>query len=165
MAQTVTRYLDLGAWALEMLKASTAVCDLVVGGADGVMEAGYVSGTVISEAEQTRRDMIERHAQNADSRVLAVVVQDFGEVKRGGGRASSCGVFIYDRYGYERIRAAREAVISAIVNRAANFVRDADCVQVRYWDRIGHAIDATFDVDFERVRFLAPLVAELDIYA
>jgi len=150
-------FADLGAWALDKLRNTTAVTDLVVDGAAMILEAREpVSiATLISEAQETRREAGDTQ------KVLAIIVQDFGEQ----GLEASCGVFVYDRYGYVNIREVREAVILALVNCPVMLARDAQIIAVHYGGRTGHIVSTQFDVDFERVDFDGPLVTENDYYS
>jgi len=151
----MTVYADLGAWALAKLKATATVTALVVNGAALVLEAGDVTAAALDAAQETRRE------NGQTTRVLSVVVQDFGERNL----VASCAVFVYDRYGYANIRVVREAIITALVNCPVILARDALVNQVRYAGRSGHAIDAQFDLDLERIAFSGEIVTENDYYA
>lgn len=144
--------IDLGEWALETLKATTAVTDLVFAGDAAVLESGELSAKLLEQWQKERRDAVET------SKVLAILVMDTGDRKVDKDRQVSCSVFIYDRGGsYDNIRMLREAVLLALLGQPVTLPRDAYVVAVRYDERTGHAIDETFDLDFERVDFYGPL--------
>ena len=158
----MTVYADLGLWALATLRANTTVIarvmdqfvfrDVLV---RGILEAGDITAEHLSAAQD------ERRRTGAVDKALAIVVQDLGEE----GFTAQCAVFVYDRYGYANIRAAREAVIAALINLPARLARGALISEVRFAGRTGHAIDVQFDLDIERITFSGPLIVERDCYA
>lgn len=158
----MTEYADLGAWVLATLRADESVTALVVDKfilldsvARGIIEAGDVTAEHLNAAQDERR-------KNAEAeRVLAIVVQDLGEEDF----TAQCAVFVYDRYGYTNIRAAREAIIDALVNKPAQLARGALVSEVKFAGRTGHAIDVQFDLDIERITFSGALIVERDCYA
>ena len=153
----MAEFADLGAWALDRLRSTPAVTDLVEGGANMIIEAREDPNlpASLSAAQEARREAGETE------KVLAIVVQDFGEKDL----VASCGIFIYDRYGYANIRAVREAMITALVNCPVMLVREALINQAHYAGRSGHVIATQFDVDFERVDFSGDIIVENDYYA
>lgn len=157
----MTTYADLGEWALATLKATTAVTDLVQAGVDGVLESGDVSNLKLEEWQKARRDVA------TTDKVLAVFVQDTGEIPRAGQRESTFSVWVYDRgLAYSNIRTVREAVLTALLGQPVSLVRSALIVAVDFRGRTGHAIDSDFDLDLERVDLFGPVVAiEPDEYA
>lgn len=154
-------YSDLGAFLLAQLRASAAVTALVVGGAARILDAGELTGALLSAAEK------ERQASKA-AQVLALVVMDTGESGPEGGKTATASVFIYDRQrAYANIRTAREAVVTAVVNQGVPLVRGALIVQVGYAGRSGFVQFEDFDLDYERVDCAGPLTYDSsgDLYA
>ena len=150
----MTTYADLGLWALATLRATPLVVACVEN-ANAILEAGDVTSERINAAQEARRENKRTH------QVLAIVVQDLGEEDF----VAQCAVFVYDRYGYSNIRAARVAIIDALVNQPARLAREALVNAVQFTSRSGHAIDVQFDLDIERIIFSGPLVVERDCYA
>jgi len=156
----VTVYSDLASWALAILRDTDAVCDLVVGGADGILETGQLSAQALQAAQVTRREDEEEAGK-----VLAVLVWDRGEGGDVRAREATCSVLAYDRgKGYANIRTVREAVIAALVGQNAVLARGAMVVKVRYDGRSGHQTLDEFDLDAERIDFTGPILAEQDEY-
>jgi hypothetical protein len=158
----MTVYADLGLWVLATLRATPAVTALVMDKIvhnnavqRGIIEAGDVTAELLNVAQEARRK------SGQTQQVLAIVVQDLGEEEF----VAQCAVFIYDRYGYANIRAAREAIITALVNQPVQLARGALVNALAFSSRSGHAIDAQFDLDIERIIFSGPLVVERDCYA
>lgn len=155
-----TEYNDLATWALAVLKNSDDVCDLVVGGEDGILETGQLSAQALQAAQTTRREDEDNAGQ-----VLAVVVWEKGEGERERTRTAYVSVLIYDRgKGYSNIRVMREAVITALVGQCVLLVRGAMVNHIRHIGRSGHWILEEFDVDAERLDFGGLLIAEHDEY-
>lgn len=158
----MAEYIDMGAWALETLRANAAVLALVVGGAARIVDAGQVTGVLLDAAEKERRDA----GQN--DRVLALCVVDTGETGPVGSKVATLDVYIYDRQrGYANTRNTREAVIAALVNKSMALVRGAAVVQVVYSGRTGFVQFEDFDLDYERVSFSGPVAyaASGDVYS
>ena len=158
----MTEYADLGAWALATLRADANVAAAVIDKfilrdvvARGIIEAGDVTAEHLSVAQD------ERRKEGQTEKVLAIVVQDLGEENF----TAQCAVFIYDRYGYANIRAARAVIIDALVNLPAQLARGALVNAVEFAGRSGHAIDVQFDLDIERITFSGALIVERDCYA
>lgn len=155
-----TEYLDLGAFILARLRATAAVTALVVDGAAGILEAGALTATALSAAEKTRQVSLS-------AQVLALVVVDTGETGGVGRKTATAAVFAYDRQrGYTNIRAAREAVISALLNQAVALPREAYINQVKYASRTGFVQFEDFDLDYEGVSLVGTLInsESADIY-
>lgn len=156
-----TIYADLAAWAVATLQATSAVTTLVVDGASGIVESGELEPQQV-QAAQTKRRNIPPPAPGApavQSPVLAIVAQDLGEEERGGKRWTTVAVMLYDRgQGYSNIRAAREAVLAALINQPVRLPRWAGVVQVQYLERSGHMRFAESDLDFEQIIMGGPLV-------
>jgi hypothetical protein len=144
-------YDDLALWALALLKANEDVTGLVVAGAAGIMESGNLAAEALQDAQVTRRETGE-----AD-KVLAIVVVDTGEKGRVSSKTTSCGIYVCDRGGYGNIRAAREAVIIALLNQPVSLARSAMSVDVQYAARSGHMRNVEFNLDYERVDFSGDL--------
>lgn len=140
-------YDDLALWALAVLRANTDVTDLVIEGATGIVESGDLSGEDLQAAQATRRETGEV------GKVLAVLVMDTGESGGVSGKTASCSIYVYDRGGYSNIRAAREAVITALLNQPVSLARGAYIVQAQCTARSGHGKFEEFNLDFERVDF------------
>jgi len=156
----LTAYNDLASWALATLRDTDAVCDLVVGGDDGVIETGQLTSQMLQAAQATRRE-----DEECASQVLAILVWDLGESGDVRERVASFAVLVYDRgKGYANIRGAREAVVQALVGQNVLLVRGAMVPSVRFDGRSGHWNVEEFDIDAERVNFSGRLVAELDEY-
>lgn len=156
----MAEYPDLATWALEKLQATAAVTDLVVGGAASIAATGKLTARLLDTNQAARRDSAD------PDRVLAIIVWDRGEGRgRGGGRSVLCSVFLHDRgAAYANIQAVREVVISALIDHPVLFARDAQTVATKYVARTGHQRFDEFDLDFERIDFEGPLVAEFDSY-
>lgn len=154
---------DLGEWALETLKVTTAVTDLLVGGVDAVLESGELTSALLDAWVKQRLD-----DAGLTGLALALVVVDTGERETDKGRIASCSVFIYDRGSpspYSAIRDAREAVLTALLDQPVVLTRDAQIVSVKHEGRTGHEIAPEFDLDFERVDLYGPILAfEPDVY-
>lgn len=158
----MTVYADLGLWVAATLRANASVTALVVDNfvlhnqvVRGIIEAGDITAEHLTAAQGERRRL------GQTERVLAIVVQDLGEDDF----TAQCAVFVYDRYGYGNIRAAREAIIAALVNLPAQLARGALISAVKFAGRSGHAIDVQFDLDIERITFSGALIVERDCYA
>lgn len=148
---------DLSEWVLDTLRASAEITGLLVDGAAGVIESGDLSPEDLKQAQQRRRDL----GPSGAGLLLALLVMDTGERRVGEGRGVFCSVFIYDRNsGYGNIRAMRDVVIDTLVGQPVTLDRDALVVALQYASRSGHLNFDDFDLDFERVDFLGPLVAE-----
>ena len=157
----VTEYTDLAAFVLAKLQATSAVTDLVVNGAVGILDAGELTGAILNAAEKTRQ------ASKA-AQVLTMVVVDAGETGAEGRKTATASVFIYDRQrGYSNIRLVREAVITALVNQGMALVRSAYIRQVFYASRTGFVQFEDFDLDYEGVALSGLLTysESADIYA
>lgn len=154
---------DLAQWAHTILKTSTAATDLLVDGADAVLESGELTAKLLDEWTKQRLD-----DAGLAGRALAIVVVDTGEHKRKDERIATCSVFIYDRGSaspYAPIRALREEVLAALLDQPVTLVRDAYIVSVKHGDRTGHEIEPDFDLDFERVDLFGPVfTSEPDAY-
>jgi len=143
----VATYDDLAQWALALLRDTVGVTALVVAGASGVVESGALSAEDLQDAQVARRES----GESGD--VLAILVMDTGETGAVSGKVASCSVFVYDRGGYSNIRAAREAVIIALINQPVSLARDGYIVQTQYVARSGHIKFQQFNLDCERVDF------------
>ena len=154
---------DLAEWALAELKGNSTVTDLVVSGASGIIESGELVMRWLEEQERTR----VANDATLGSRILAVEVMDTGEYSFEGTRYARCSVFIVDRgKGYSNIRAAREAILTALLLKPVPLARDAFVKKLGHLGRSGHSIHESFDVDFERVDFQGSIFAmEPDAYA
>lgn len=158
---TPVEYVDLGAFILATLRADAAVTDLVVGGAAGIVGGGELTGEMLNAAEKTRQS-------SKAAQVLALVVVDEGETGREGKKITTAAVYVYDRQrAYANIRAAREAIITALVNKPVVLARDGFIVQVFYSGRSGFLQFQDFDLDYEWVNFAGPLTygESSDLYA
>ena len=145
-------YYDLAQWAIATLQANNDVVDLVVDREDGVLESGDLDPKLLEEAQRRRRD------DNLSGSVLSILVMDTGERGTAGKRTTRCSVYVCDRNGgYGRIRAAREAVLKALLDEPINLVRDTHIVKVWYVNRSGHQKFADFNLDYERIDFEGPL--------
>jgi len=143
---------DLGQHCLAVLQADAAVIAQVMGGADGVVEAGDLSTTLLSDADKART------TAGTDTFVLAICVIDRGE-ERG---VVEADVFVYDRHrGYSNIRAVRQLVIAALAGCPATLDFNRYIVKVGYAGRSGHLQNLDFDLDVERISFSGPLVGEV----
>lgn len=147
-------YKDLAEWALATLSTNSSVVALVFDGATGVFESGQLSPRDLDTAEEARRGAGE------NSKVLAVLAMDTGEGGAPGvQRVARVRVFVFDRRkGYTNIRSMREAVIEALLNKSASLVREAYVVKLGYAGRSGHMELDSFELDYEQIDFVGPLV-------
>jgi hypothetical protein len=154
---------DLGKWVWTTLKATTAITDLLVAGADAVLESGELSAKALAAWNKER---LETPA--LQGRALAVLVVDTGEQKKDNEFTATCSIFIYDRGSaspYSSIRAMREAVLTALLDQNVLLPRGAVIVSTKYSGRTGHDVFVEFDLDFERVDLNGPIVTTSpDVY-
>jgi hypothetical protein len=153
----MTEYSDIAQWAIETLKVTVAVTDLVIGGIAGIVQSGNLSAADLQAAQRTRQE-------NGESKALAILVMDTGEQ---GGQRASCTVYVYDRgsnYGYDNIRNAREAVIEALAGKPIPLTRDMTVIKLEFDNRSGHEVFNDFETHYEQINFSAPLEGEYDQY-
>jgi len=128
------------------LRDDITACAAVVGGADGIIESGNVDPQALDDAQRARRD-------SGNDQVLTVIVMDTGERGGTGEREGSFSVYVCDRGGYGRIRAARDAVLAALASRPVQLTRGRHVVMVRYLARTGHERFTEYNLDYERIDF------------
>lgn len=152
-------YADLAEWAIEVLKADLTVTDLVVAGADGILETGQLNPKALEAAQRARRENAE------SSKLLDLLVWDRGEESWRDGRAAFFSVLVHDRgSGYANIRAMRFVVVQALLDKPVVLERDAFVTRVSWVGRSGHQRFEQFDLDYERLDFVGPLIIEADVY-
>lgn len=148
----MTSYSDLAEWAMAMLCADTAgLLPCLVKGKDGVFQSGDLTPKAVDDAQAARK-------RSEGSGALAVLVMDVGEDISQTSDAS-LWVFVYDRGGYDNIRAARDAVIACLGWKSVCLNRGGTCL-VRFVSRTGHEHFDKFDLDYERIEFRAAITAE-----
>lgn len=152
----MTTYKDLAEWALATLSADSGVKALVFAGVEGIFEAGQLSPRELDEAEESRLEA----GGGSLLKVLAVLVMDTGEGGAPGAqRVARVRIFVFDRRkGYTNLRSVWEAVIAALLNKSASLVRDAYVVKLGYAGRDGHMRLDDFELDYEQIDFVGPLV-------
>lgn len=152
-------YADLAEWAIEVLKADTTVTDRVVAGADGILETGQLNPKALEAAQRARRESGEA------TKLLDLLAWDRGEESWRDGRAAFLSVFIHDRgSGFTNIRAMRFLVVQAVLDKPVALERDAFINRLSWVGRSGHQWFREFDLDYERLDFVGPLIIEDDVY-
>lgn len=152
-------YADLAEWAIEVLKADSTITTAVMAGAGGVLETGELNPKALEEAQRLRREAA------TPTKVLDVLVWDRGEEPWKGMRAAFFSVLVHDRgAGYTNIRAMRFLVVQALVDKPVALERDAFVTRISWIGRSGHQRFEQFDLDFERLDFVGPLVVDGDVY-
>ena len=152
---------DVAEYALAALKATSAVTDLVIGGADGIFESGDCTANSLATAEITRRD------GGNPAKILGMVVQDAGEKALDAQRTEQrVAVWFYDRQrGYTNIRAAREQVYLALQSKSTALTSPLDdrtaVITIEMESRTGHRHEHSFEVDFELMTFVATVHLDL----
>lgn len=152
---------DVAEYALGVLKETTAVMDLVIDGAAGIMETGDSSPKTIADAQATRRET------GNPAKVLAITVQDAGEKALDAQTTEQyTGIWIFDRErGYSNIRQATKAVYVALQGKStaltSPFTGRTVAVTLELEARTGHRIERSLEVDFELITFKA--VIKLDL--
>lgn len=152
---------DLAQLAMTLLQADSAVTDLVVDGADGIMETGEILARTIEQAQTTRRN-----GQN-QALVLGIVVMDAGEKATDQQTTQQrVGVWIYDRErGYANIRLARKAVYGALEGKCAALESPltgrTTAIVLTFDSRTGHLIERSMEVDLEYMIFTAVVKKDL----
>lgn len=144
---------DVAEYVLQTLRVTSAVTDLVMGGADGIFESGDLDMKHLAQIEADRRD-----AGNP-GRVLAIIVQDAGEEALDKRRHKQrVAVWLYDRQrGYTNIRTVRRQVYLALQGRSSGlddpYMGRSAMIQLLFQNRTGHRHEHRAAVDFETVTF------------
>lgn len=152
---------DIAEYALGVLKGTTAVTDLVIGGAANVLETGDSSPKTLADAQTARRD-----AGNP-AKVLAITVQDAGEKAQDTQTTEQyLAVWIFDRErGYSNIRKATKAAFAALHGKStpltSPYTGRTVAVTLELEARTGHRIERSLEVDFELITFKT--VVKLDL--
>jgi hypothetical protein len=152
---------DLAEYALEVLKATSAVTDLVMNGATGIMESSDVTAQAITDAQTTRRE-----ADNP-AKVLAIGVHDAGEKALDARRSEQkVAVWLIDRErGFANIRPAMKAVYAALQGKntalTSPFEGRTAIITIEMESRTGHLLDLAFDINLEVMTFKA--IINLDL--
>lgn len=138
--------------------------DLIVDGADNVLESGDITEAVLESAVTTRRTAVEL------SKALALSVQDAGErpdPRMSGHYLQFVVVRVYDRgRGYRNIRSVRIELMSLL--RASKFTQNVAAglgrgiLAVSYNDRTGHRWDPIFAVEYEAVSYAFRMIKKED---
>lgn len=138
--------------------------DLIVDGADNVLESGDITEAVLENAVTTRRTASEL------SKALALAVQDAGErpdPRMSGHYLQFVVVRVYDRgRGYRNIRSVRIELMSLL--RASKFTQNVAAglgrgiLDVSYNDRTGHRWDPIFAVEYEAVSYAFRMIKKED---
>jgi hypothetical protein len=147
---------DAASSVVDFLKVGAGAADIramIQGGANGILEAGDLKGTTITEQLAARR------AVSADSLVLCVDVQDAGDrpvpVDK---RLQTVVVRIYDQdKGYRNIRAVRDQIIKDLDGYVSSLTsvdgEKRGFLELSYLERSGIRYDSRFAVDFEAIAF------------
>jgi len=152
---------DTAEYALAVLKGTTAVTDLVIGGVENVLETGDSSPKTLADAQVTRRDT------GNPAKVLAITVQDSGEKAQDAQTTEQwVSVWIFDRErGYSNIRKATQAVFGALHGKStpltSPFTGRTVAVTLELEARTGHRMERSLEVDFELMTFKA--IVKLDL--
>jgi hypothetical protein len=119
----------------------------IVGEADGIVEAGELTASLLTAAEETRRT-------SPAEQVLALSIQDAGEEpnpRHLNQLYQFVVVRILDRRrGYSNVRLVRKAV-KAVLDQMPRTVTDVGVGIPRYRGRSGHRWDSVFNVTFEAI--------------
>lgn len=153
-------YADLALWAMDILKADSSITDAVMDGAAAIVESGALNAKPLEERQRARREA------GTPGKVLEIMLWDRGEREwREYDRASFFSVLVYDRgSGYTNIRTLRYLIVQALVGEPAALERDAFVTRVSWLGRSGHQRFEQFNLDYERLDFIGPLVIEADVY-
>lgn len=144
---------DCAEYALDLLRATSAVTDLVMAGEDGIFESGDLDMTRLSEIEEQRRQ------DATPGLVLAVVVQDAGaEAESEIRHRQRVRVWVYDRQrGYTNIRTMRKQVYLALQGRTSALTDPLTgrsvMVGLLFQNRTGHRFERRMNVEFENILF------------
>ena len=153
--------IDVAAYVLMTLRATSAVTDLVVSDEAGIFESGDCTADALANAEITRRE-----AGNP-AKVLALVVQDAGEKALDARRTEQrTNVWLFDRQrGYANIRTVRRQIYLTLQSKstALTFPYDGQSamVDMEMESRTGHRHEHMLSVDFELMTFTA--IVQLDL--
>ena len=154
----------------EFLKTSTeplvlAVQNLVVGGSDGILEAGDVTPEVLKSQESAR--FLATPADGSYSQVLAISMTDGGEeVIDDETVLQHVVIRAYDRKCSNRnIRTVRTALKKVLHHTSVHLSTDQGVLQgmldLVYAGSLGHRFDTTFGVEYDVFNFVATVVQRL----
>jgi len=152
---------DLAEHVLEVLKATSAVTNLVVNGAAGIVESSDVTAQAITDAQTTRRET------GNPAKILAIGVHDAGEKALDAQRSEqSVAIWLIDRErGYANIRPAMKAVYAALQGKntalTSPFEGRTAIITIEMESRTGHLLDLAFDINLEVMTFKA--IINLDL--
>lgn len=152
---------DLAEYALEVLKATSAVTDLVMNGATGIVESSDVTAQAITDAQTTRRE-----ADNP-AKVLAIGVHDAGEKALDARRSEQrVVIWLIDRErGFANIRPAMKAVYAALQGKSTALTSPLEgrtaAITIEMESRTGHLLDLAFDINLEVMTFKAIIYLDL----
>lgn len=152
---------DVAEYVLGHLKDTSAVTDLVMGGADGIFESGELDMKHLAAIEEERRE------NSTPTLLLAMVVQDAGETALDERRhRQQVSVWLYDRQrGYTDIRTVRKRVYLALRGRSQAltdpYVGRSAMIQLLFQGRTGHRHEHRMAVDFETITFTTEVHLDL----
>jgi len=168
MTITVTDAASAVVYFLKSGTGAAAIRDLVQGGADGILEAGDLTPTILTEQETARRDA----GASADGLVLCIDVQDAGDrLVAVDKRLQTVIVRIYDRErGYRNIRAVRDQIIKDLHETDLDgdvSLSDVDgqtraFLELSYLERSGLHYLQRYAADFEAIAFKGIIDIEED---
>jgi hypothetical protein len=136
---------------------ATSIRDLIVGGAEGIVEAGELTASLLTAAETTR-------LTTPTNQVLILSVQDWGE-EPNPRHTEQWYQFVVlriidRRRGYSNVRQVRKA-IKGLLNKMPRNVPGVGLGIPRYQKRGGHQWDARFNVTFEAITLRVDVTEEL----
>lgn len=144
---------DVAEYVLTSLKNTSAVTDLVMGGANNIYESGDLWLETLQDVEKDRRE------GGNPGKVLAVVVQDAGaRIKDEARHVQNVDIYIYDRErGYTNIRALRKQIYLALQGRATAltgpYQDHTTMTPLQFQTRTGHRVERRMAVEYEGMRF------------